>query len=122
MTRQLFDTVSREWLAPDEYYFRKAANSQLLARSDLPAPLIMGSDTIEPTQSMADGRYYTSKSSMRHSYKASGNPQGVQYTEVGNDPAWKRMERPQPKPDHEGVKQAIEKAQARVNRGEKPQL
>lgn len=86
-------------------------------RSHLPAPYCI-SDCIEPVQSMADGKWYSSKTAIRETYKPSGNPQGVQYTEIGSDPAWKRMDRPQPKPDTEGVKQAIEKAVARVNRGE----
>lgn len=48
------------------------------ARSHLPGPMIIG-DTIEPTQSMLDGRLYTSKSKLRQTYREHG------VTEVGND-------------------------------------
>lgn len=71
-----------------------------------------------PVQSMADGRYYTSRSALRATYKASGNPQGVEYVEVGNDPA--RLRPPEPvKPDVRGVTEAIQKAEARFARGER---
>lgn len=70
-----------------------------MARSELSAPMLVG-DTIEPTQSMADGRFYTSKAALRNTYKPSGNPDGKRYVEVGNDPsvtAPKPFKRPKPK-------------------------
>jgi hypothetical protein len=76
-------------------------------------------DEMPPTRSMADGKVYTSKSALRQSYKASGNPQGITYTEVGNDPA-RFKERPQPKADEKGIKDAVDKAFARIRRGESP--
>lgn len=82
-------------------------------RSALPTPYLAG-DTMDPVQSMADGRTYTSKAAMRASYKASGNPAGVEYTEIGNDASWRDKERPQAKPDPKGVDEAIKKAIARV--------
>lgn len=75
-------------------------------------------DEQPPTQSMADGKVYTSKAAMRRSYLASGNPQGIHYTEVGNDPGRFR-DRPQPQADRQGIRDAIGKAQARFNRGER---
>lgn len=72
----------------------------------------------EAVQSMADGRFYTSRARLRRSYLSSGNPQGVTYTEVGNDPA--RFRPPPPvRPDVQGVHSAIEKARARYARGER---
>lgn len=69
-------------------------------------------------QSMADGRYYSSRSALRRTYRASGNPQGVHYTEVGNDPA--RFKQPEPYRGNErGVMDAIGKARARYERGER---
>lgn len=47
-------------------------------RSHLAAPMII-SDTQEDIKSMADGKYYSSKSEMRKGYKAKG------LVEVGND-------------------------------------
>lgn len=76
-------------------------------------------DEQPPTRSMADGKVYTSKSAMRRSYRASGNPQGVHYDEVGNDPA--RFRQPTPaKPDERGIKDAVDRAFARFERGERP--
>jgi hypothetical protein len=34
-------------------------------------------------QSMADGKWYDSKSALRRSYTADGNPQGRDYQEIG---------------------------------------
>ena len=54
-------------------------------RSDaIPVPYFI-SDTQEPLQSMADGKYYSSKSAMRASYKPSGNPDGKSYVEIGTE-------------------------------------
>jgi len=72
-----------------------------------------------PVRSMADGKLYTSKSALRRSYRASGNPRGVQYDEVGNDPARFRQPDP-PKPDPKAVNDSIERAFARHSRGERP--
>ena len=72
-----------------------------------------------PVRSMADGRLYTSKSALRRSYRASGNPQGVTYTEVGNDPT--RLRPPEkPGPDRKGIADSIERGIARYARGERP--
>lgn len=37
----------------------------------------------EPVQSMADGKYYSSPAALERTYKADGNPQGVEYLCVG---------------------------------------
>lgn len=80
-------------------------------RSDMPCPQIM-SDIMPPVQSQVDGRIYESKSAIRASYKAAG------VIEVGNDPARnKPFERP--KTDRKVIKQTVEKAVARFNRGER---
>jgi len=72
-----------------------------------------------PVRSMADGKVYTSKSALRRTYLASGNPQGVRYTEVGNDPA--RLKQPEkPKADIAGIRDSVEKGVARYRRGERP--
>jgi hypothetical protein len=41
----------------------------------------------EPVQSMADGKHYTDKAALARSHRASGNPQGVDYVELGNESA-----------------------------------
>lgn len=39
----------------------------------------------EPIQSMADGKYYSDAASLERTYKASGNPQGVEYDCIGDE-------------------------------------
>lgn len=43
------------------------------------------SDSIDPVRSMADGKMHDSLSSLYKSYRADGNPQGVNYQCIGND-------------------------------------
>ena len=54
-------------------------------RSDFPTPMVIGSFA-EPVQSMADGKWYGSKAALARSHKASGNPHGQDFIELGNDP------------------------------------
>ncbi len=42
-------------------------------------------DFDEPVQSMADGKWYTSKSELSRSAKAAHNPHGVDFIELGNE-------------------------------------
>lgn len=88
-----------------------------VARSDLACPMLI-TDAIDPTQSQADGQYYTSKSSLRATYKASGNPQGREYVEVGNDQRPREQKRGSYVRDKVAAKDAVERAMARVDRGE----
>jgi len=53
-------------------------------RSSLPCPMII-SDFAEPVQSCANGKWYTSKRALSASHKASGNPYGQDFIELGND-------------------------------------
>jgi hypothetical protein len=80
-------------------------------RSELPCPRI-ASDIMPPVQSQVDGKIYDSKSAIRRSYKATG------HEEIGNDPA--RL-RPfvRPKTDRKVIKETVERARARVERGER---
>lgn len=56
------------------------------ARSSFPCPRLIR-DFADPVRSMADGRMHHSKASLAASHRASGNPQGVDYVEMGNDSA-----------------------------------
>lgn len=80
-------------------------------------PRLSKTDEQEPLVSMADGKTYTSKAAMRKSYKASNNPQGVNYIEVGNE---SRTANPaKRKPDRAGIKDAVERAYSEMRtRGE----
>lgn len=84
-----------------------------------PLPRVNTTDDQEPLVSMADGKTYTSKAKMRESYKASNNPQGVNYIEVGHET---RTASPaKRKPDRAGIKDAVERAAAEMRtRGELP--
>lgn len=80
------------------------------APSGLPMPMIAG-DTMAPAEHPLDGRMYDSKSGFRAVTKAHG------YTEMGNDPARLRP-RKRPEPDASTISDHVEKAFARVERGE----
>lgn len=116
--RQRFCKVCRGWHEldkwPAECWVEKTSS-----RSDLAFPMIGVSDTTEPLVSMADGQTYTSRKAMRESYKASNNPKGVDYIEVGNDPEFINPTPRQPlAPKKEDFLASIEKAEAAINRGE----
>lgn len=53
-------------------------------RSGLPCPQLIR-DFDEPVQSMADGKFYTSKRALAASHRASGNPHGQDFIELGNE-------------------------------------
>lgn len=73
------------------------------ARSTLPCPRII-TDSMDPVQSMLDGRVYDSKSRLRQTYKAAG------VIEVGNDrPAPKQR-----KSDRKGIRESLMKAKSLV--------
>ncbi len=78
-------------------------------RSSLPCPLII-SDEMPPTQSMADGKIYTSKSGIEAATRAAG------CITIGND---KREPFKRKKPSRAEIKATVEKATARYERGER---
>jgi hypothetical protein len=78
-------------------------------RSDLPAPMVI-TDIIEPVQSQETGKFYDSKSALRAEYRAYGN------IEIGND---KREKRKPARTSRKDIKKVVEKAAARVERGER---
>ena len=103
----VFDTASGELIDRDEFYSRQP----MPKRSHLPCPRIC-TDTMDPVQSMLDGRMYDSKSALRATYKAAG------VVEVGNDPS-RFAQRKKPKIDRRKVRDTIEQATARFERGER---
>lgn len=78
-------------------------------RSDLPCPRL-ASDIMEPVQSQVSGKMYDSKSALRAEYRATG------HIEKGNDrrPPWKM-----PRTPRSVIRDAVRKAAARVERGER---
>jgi len=82
------------------------------AQSDsIPVPYFI-SDTCEPTLHPIDQRYYTSKSTFEKITRDAG------YETVGDDPARLRPP-PKPKPDKVAIKNSLEKAIARYDKGER---
>lgn len=70
-------------------------------------------DFDEPVQSMADGKYYSSKRSLALSHKAANNPSGQDFVELGNEEI---KDAPPPPPmsrreEREVIRQAIHDSQ-----------
>ena len=89
---------------------------QRVARSGLAAPMVIR-DGIHGVQSMADGQVYDSKSALRRSYTAEGNPQGRDYTEIGGgeiEPAGMAS------PDKTAIRNTVEKTLHDVQAGNVP--
>lgn len=81
------------------------------AISDLPFPMVM-SDTMDPVQSQVTGQMYDSKRALRAEYKQHN------VVEVGNDPArLKPFKRP--RKSEAAIRNTVEKAAARFDRGER---
>lgn len=79
-------------------------------RSNLPAPHVI-SDTMEHgVESQLDGKIYTSKSELRRTYREGG------VVEIGNE---KQKKTAKHRNDKKGVLTTLEKAKARVERGER---
>jgi hypothetical protein len=79
-------------------------------RSRLAGPMVI-SDTMEPVQSMLDGRMYTSKSKLRATYRAAG------VTEVGNDVSLKPPPPPRSRHDRKAVRAAVGRAFSKAGLG-----
>ena len=87
------------------------------ARSGFPCPMVIR-DSMDDIQSMADGRIYDSKSALRRSYTAEGNPQGRDYQEIGGteiEPAGRASV------DKKAVRDAVDKAMHDVETGQIPE-
>ncbi len=80
-------------------------------RSELPAPSVIA-DTIEPVQSMLDGRMYDSKAALRQTYKDHGA------IEVGNDSSVTNPKPHKPKrPDRKEIGAAVDRAFSQAGLG-----
>lgn len=88
--------------------YRTAKPHVPVARSDLPMPMIIGDTFDKPVQSMADGKWYTSKRGLSASAKASGNPHGQDFIELGNEEMKFVPHVPSERQLHDDVVSAIE--------------
>lgn len=87
------------------------------ARSGFPCPMVIRDSIGGDLQSMADGKWYDSKSALRRSYTSDGNPQGRDYQEIGGaeiEPAGRASA------DKRGIKDALDKAMHDVETGQIP--
>lgn len=114
--------AQKQWfILPDgrQVYRTPPDPSRGKARSDLPIPYFK-KDQIEPCQSQADGKWYDSLSALRATYKPSGNPQGKEYVEIGNESCIDQKWSP-PTVSDEVLNEIIEKSEAQVAAGNIPQ-
>lgn len=81
-----------------------------VARGDFPIPMMIR-DFDEPVQSMANGQWYTSKRALAASHKASGNPHGVDFVELGSEAPVTQDYVPDAKQRRDDIKQAMHDVQ-----------
>ncbi len=109
MSRQRFCRCCEGWHDPENWPHNCSVVNW--NRSDLSAPMLI-CDTMEPVQSMLDGKMYDSKHRLRQTYKDAG------VVEVGNDSSVinpKPFKKPKPK--REEIKAAVGKAFSRAGLG-----
>lgn len=75
-------------------------------------------DFDEPVQSMADGKWYTSKRALAQSAKASHNPHGQDFIELGNE----EMPFVEHKTDEKQLRDDIRAAKADLDAGWRPDI
>lgn len=97
--------------------YRRVRDEIPSARSDLPTPMLIR-DFSEPVQSCADGKWYTSKRDLAASHRASGNPHGVDFIEIGNE----KQEFREFVPDEAKLIRDIHEAKADVEAGRLPEV
>lgn len=112
--RQRLCRMCKNWHDVETWPAR-CVSVRAVARSSLPIPQIVR-DFDEPVQSMADGQFYTNKAALSRSYRADGNPQGVEYQEIGTSDT--RAGPVTPKVTEADVAVMLDKAEAKIARGE----
>lgn len=109
--RQRFCRVCSGWHEIDAWPHNCMPAVPVGMSTKIPVPNFI-SDTMDPVEHPCDGRRYSSKAQFRSVTKAHG------CIEVGSDPA--RFNKPKkPKIDRRSVKDSVQKAVARYNRGER---
>jgi hypothetical protein len=105
-------------VAPGRMRYRKVRDDPPAQRSAFPCPRLVRAFA-SPVQSMADGKFYDDPASLRATYKASNNPHGVDFIEVGNEDVTKFTP---PKRDRKADRDAIDRAISEVESGNAPPL
>jgi len=111
--------VTHAWfdLGNGRKVFRRIPEARPDNRSGLACPQIV-KDFDEPVQSCANGEWYTSKRALAASHKASGNPHGIDFIELGND----RQEFVEHKTDEKKLRDDIREAKADLDAGWRPEV
>ena len=109
--------MSDGWIKTDRGWKKRySPQADAVQPGSFPCPRIVRQFSA-PVKSMADGKYYDDPASLRATYKASGNPQGVDYAEVGNEDITTFTP---PKKDRKANRDAIARAIADVDAGRVP--
>lgn len=87
------------------------------ARSDLAAPMLVRPFD-KPIQSMANGKWYDNPRDLARSHKASGNPHGIDFIELGNE----EMPFVEHKADETQLRDDIRAAKADLDAGWRPDV
>lgn len=103
-------------VSPGHMRYRKVRDDLAPQRSSLPCPRIVRPFS-SPVQSMADGKFYDDPASLRATYKAANNPQGIDFVEVGNEDLTRFTP---PTRDRKANREAIERAICEVESGNAP--
>lgn len=114
MARQRLCKVCSKWHDLDEAWPSRCWPTHQDKRSSLSSPMIIA-DSMDPVQSMADGKTYTSKAALRATYHPSGNADGKRYVEVGNDMPMKL--KPKERPKRADIKASVARAFSKVGLG-----
>lgn len=114
-------TKTHDWFrtAEGRSVYRKIEQAPRGIRSDLAAPRIVR-PFAQPVQSMANGKWYDNPADLAKSHRASGNPHGVDFVEIGNDPL-PAPTAPQ-KTDIRQIKEDIRAAKADLDAGWRPEV
>jgi len=105
-------------VSPGRMRYRRVREDTAPQRSDLPAPRVLRDTFDKPVQSMANGKWYDSKRGLSASHRASGNPHGQDFIELGNEP----MPTVEHKHDEGRLRDNIREAIADVKAGRVPDV
>ncbi len=104
--------------------FRYNLESQTFEKVEKARPLVVEapfvtSDEMEPTQSHADGQYYTSKTRLRETYKVSRPEAPYGYIERGDEPVKTEYTRPT-EPNEDDIRDDVARALNLIKYGMAP--
>lgn len=106
------------WVTRDgRQIYRRVDQPPRGPRSDLASPILIR-DFAEPVQSMADGKWYSSKRALSRSAKAAHNPHGQDFIELGNE----EMPFVEHKTDEKKLRDDVRAAVADVKAGRLPEV